>query len=88
MALLSTLGLSIGPDLTSASLSYPELRLNLYNLHTTEYVNTVFWENGQYSIDGLQMINNLLRDHRTGDVMPIDPRLLSFVYLVLSLIHI
>ena len=82
MALLSTLGLSIGPDLTSASLSYPELRLNLYNLHTTEYVNTVFWENGQYSIDGLQMINNLLRDHRTGDVMPIDPRLLSFVYLV------
>ena len=82
MALLSTLGLSVAPEMISATLAYPELKLNLYNLHTTERVNTVFWESGRYNIDALQMIDNLLRDHRTGDVMPIDPRLLSFVYLV------
>lgn len=83
MALLATLGLATTPLLADAATpTYPELRLNLYNLHTTEHIDTVFWENGQYNIDGLDLINNLLRDHRTGGVMPIDPRLLSVVYLV------
>ncbi len=81
--LLAGLGLSLAPAMASAAASsYPELRLNLYNLHTTEHVDTVFWENGNYNVDGLQLINHLLRDHRTGGIIPIDPRLLSVIYLV------
>jgi len=81
--LLSILGLSVAPGVVDAgTLAYPELNLNLYNLHTTEHINTVFWENGVYNVEGLRQINNILRDHRTGGVIPIDPRLLSVVYLV------
>jgi uncharacterized protein YcbK (DUF882 family) len=83
MAMLAAIGLSLSPALArSTSLSYPELRLNLYNLHTSEQVDTVFWANGKYNIEALNLFNNLLRDHRTGGVIPIDPRLLSVVYLV------
>ena len=83
MAMLAAMGLSLSPALaSSASLTYPELRLNLYNLHTSEQVDNVFWADGDYNTDGLQLFNNLLRDHRTGGVIPIDPRLLSVVYLV------
>lgn len=84
IAMLSALGLSVAaPGLAhSAALAYPQLKLNLYNLHTTEHADVVFWEDGEYNTDNLAKINRLLRDHRTGGVIPIDPRLLSIVYLV------
>lgn len=83
MGMLAAMGLSLSPALANAkSLTYPELRLKLYNLHTSEQVDTVFWADGDYNIEGLKLLNNLLRDHRTGEVIPIDPRLLSVVYLV------
>lgn len=82
--LSSSLGLAVTPLslLDANATSYSELRLNLYNLHTAEHLNLVFWENGNYNIESLRRINNLLRDHRTGGIIPIDPRLLSIVYLV------
>lgn len=81
--LLSILGLSVTSSLANASTStYPELKLNLYNLHTTEHIEAIFWENGSYNLKGLKLINHVLRDHRTGGVFPIDPRLLSVVYLL------
>lgn len=62
--------------------SYPQLSLNLYNLHTQESLRTVFWEDGHYNTQALRDINILLRDHRTGGVLNIDTRLLSIIYLV------
>ena len=62
--------------------SYPELSLSLYNIHTTETFNGVFWSAGAYNTDALEQINQLLRDHRTNAVIQIDPRLLSVLYLV------
>ena len=44
-------------------------------------MTTVFWQDGHYNPESLQEINWLLRDHRTGDVKFIDPRLLSILYL-------
>jgi uncharacterized protein YcbK (DUF882 family) len=49
------------------------------NLHTGESMEGVYWEQGEYVPDVLQAVNNLLRDHRTGDVYPIDPRLLDLL---------
>ncbi|MEM7257552.1 MAG: DUF882 domain-containing protein [Pseudomonadota bacterium] len=61
---------------------FPELKLKLYNLHTTESIDAVFWANGQYNIDALADLNRLLRDHRTNEIKPIDPRLFSLLYLL------
>ncbi len=62
--------------------SYPELRLKLYNLHTTEKIDTVFWQEGEFNLDALADLNHLLRDHRTGEAKSIDPKLFSVLYLL------
>jgi len=51
--------------------------LRFYHTHTGEALNRVFWSDGQYVPDALADINRLLRDHRTNEVLPIDPQLLS-----------
>lgn len=47
------------------------------NPHTGEKLNLTYFEKGRYLTDALDEINYLLRDHRTGDVHPIDPELLD-----------
>jgi uncharacterized protein YcbK (DUF882 family) len=66
---------------------YPELEhisfgpraIHLKNLHTDETLEAVYWDQGQYVPDALQAVNKVLRDFRTGDIHPIDPRLLDVV---------
>ncbi|HEX4181393.1 MAG TPA: DUF882 domain-containing protein [Caulobacteraceae bacterium] len=53
--------------------------VSLNNLHTGESMEGVYWEGGDYIPDVLDAVNNLLRDHRTGDVYPIDPKLLDLL---------
>lgn len=53
--------------------------LALRSLHTGEFVRATYWAAGRYLGEGLSQINRLLRDHRTNDVHPIDPRLLSLL---------
>ncbi len=81
LASLAVAGVPLSRAIASLS-SYPELRLNLYNIHTTETLDTTFWVNGEYDVSALQEIDYLLRDHRTGDVKQIDTRLLSIIYLI------
>jgi uncharacterized protein YcbK (DUF882 family) len=54
-------------------------RLNLFNLHTRETVDAVYWEKGDYIPAALDAINMTLRDFRSGHVWPIDVRLLDAV---------
>lgn len=54
-------------------------RLSFENLHTGERLDTVYWVNGTYQLGALRAINVLLRDFRTGDVYPIDPKLLDLL---------
>lgn len=51
----------------------------LHNLHTGESLNAVYWEGGAYRPDALAAVNHVLRDFRTGDVHPIDARLLDLL---------
>ena len=57
-----------------------ERTLALYNMHTGESAKTVFWADGEYVKDGLDEISQLLRDYRTADVIPFDPRLIDTLY--------
>jgi uncharacterized protein YcbK (DUF882 family) len=56
-----------------------ERRLSLHNLHTGEQISQPYWMQGDYLPDSLSAINNVLRDHRSGEVYPIDPGLLDLL---------
>ena len=56
--------------------------LSFYNLHTGERLRTAYRANGRYLEQGLAEIDHLLRDHRTGDVSAIDPRLIDLLYSI------
>lgn len=51
-----------------------------YHTHTSEELNITYARQRAYDIDALRRVNHFLRDHRTGDIHPIDPRLLDLLY--------
>jgi len=63
----------------SALSDLSERSLSFYNLHTSETLKTVYWQEGNYVASSLGDINRVLRDHRTGEKHEIDPRLLDLL---------
>jgi uncharacterized protein YcbK (DUF882 family) len=57
-----------------------ERSLSFFHTHTGESLEVVYWAGGRHVPEGLARIDRLLRDHRTGEVHPIDPRLLDLLY--------
>jgi len=57
----------------------PERKLSLLNLHTGESITATYWAEGQYQGSELAAINNILRDHRTGDIHQMDSELLELL---------
>lgn len=62
--------------------SQQERTLSLHNTHTGENASSVYWAAGDYIDSGLQDINSILRDHRTGEIYPIDTDLLDLLYVL------
>jgi uncharacterized protein YcbK (DUF882 family) len=58
----------------------PDRTLSLVNTHTGEELTTEFFRAGSYADESLTALNHLLRDYRTGDVAPIDPRLFDLLH--------
>lgn len=58
----------------------PPRLLSMMNLHTGERIQAEYWAKGRYLRDGMREINRLLRDHRTGAVHPMDPKLLDLIH--------
>jgi uncharacterized protein YcbK (DUF882 family) len=54
--------------------------LSLLNTHTGESLLARYCEAGQYNPQALSQLNHLLRDHRSGDAHPIDPRLFDVLF--------
>ncbi len=77
-------GLStIAPSVFANSGTAPaqgERRLRLRNLHTNEYIDAPYWIEGEYQLDALQSLNHCLRDHRSGEVIDMDPALIDTIY--------
>lgn len=57
-----------------------EKTLHLHSLHTGETVEVVFWRDGEYVQEGLDELDRMLRDHRSGDVIDMDPELFSLIH--------
>lgn len=57
-------------------------KLRLYHTHTHETLVMDYRPRGDYDADELAEISRFLRDFRTGDVHPVDPRILATLYRV------
>ncbi|WP_335582554.1 DUF882 domain-containing protein [Caulobacter sp. HMWF025] len=74
----ATVAANLQPDLIgdlidqSQVITAPPRVLSLYNLHTAEKLEAVYWENGTYVPDAVEALNHVLRDYRTGDVAPMN----------------
>lgn len=79
LGLGATAATLIASPLQAAVRAMPERALSLYNTHTGEWLKTVYWTDGGYVPRALSQISRLLRDHRSGDIHPIDPRLLDLM---------
>lgn len=80
------LGMAIGaaaglllPEVGSAELQGPKV-LRFNHTHTGEKLAVEYWRAGTYEPEGLDAVNKLMRDFRTGDVHPIDPSLLDVLH--------
>ncbi len=48
--------------------------------HTGERETVTYWRDGEYQVDSLQILDRLLRDHRTGESTRMDRALLDMLY--------
>ncbi|HTK84721.1 MAG TPA: DUF882 domain-containing protein [Patescibacteria group bacterium] len=56
--------------------------ISFVNQHTGESFSGVYRVGGKYLPEAFDKINVVLRDFRTGDVFPIDPRVIDIIYAV------
>lgn len=50
------------------------------NLHTDEKLSVTYWKDGRYAPGAADKINHILRDHYSGDVYPINLRLMDVLH--------
>lgn len=67
---------------TAKKLLFPPRRLSFYNTHTQENLTVTYFQAGRYSTAGLQKIDHILRDHRTGEIQPIERDLLNLLFAI------
>lgn len=56
--------------------------LSFHHTHTGKNLSVIYYDNESYLEPELQKINQFLSDFRTGDIHPIDTRLLDALYLL------
>lgn len=68
--------------LAADALAIRPRELSLRSLHTDERLQVRYFDEGRYLPDALSQLNRLLRDHRSGAVAAIDPRLFDVLHAV------
>jgi len=61
--------------------------LSFYNTHTHERLTVMYKNGNQYKPEAFKKINYILRNHRSGDVYPMDPKLMDFLYDLLAKVN-
>lgn len=81
LALALTVPAALAPPLALPALAaLPARELALHHQHTGETWHAVYFAEGRYSATALREASRVLRDWRTGQVTPIDPRLLDLLH--------
>lgn len=56
--------------------------ISFYNTHTQEHLKICYFQRGVYSPSAMKKINYILRDHRSGTIETIDPRLIDMLFSI------
>lgn len=72
------------PALAEARQALPRhgREISLVNIHTGEKFHGEYWYDGKYAPQAFRGIKSLMRDYRTGDRFPIDPRLMDVLFVL------
>lgn len=62
-------------------------QLAFINTHTGERFADAYWEAGNYVPDAMAAINQVMRDHRSGEVHAIDPALIDQLHTLRGLVE-
>ena len=73
-------GLATLPAQAGLAAPVHERVLTLYNTHTGERAQATYWADGEYVETEIARMNQLLRDHRSGQVFAIEPKLFDTLY--------
>jgi len=63
----------------ATAVSFAPRSVSLYNIHTGEWVRTVYWADGHYIRDAVRDINWVLRDHHSNEVRPMNAGVLDLL---------
>lgn len=78
----ATAAAAIPSPVQAALRMFEDRSLHLYNTHTGEHLSEVYWSRGKYIPESMHKLSHLLRDHRNGDIHPIDPAVLDLIAAV------
>ena len=71
------------PEIAQASTGAANGRvLHFTNVHTGEKFQGEYWSNGRYLPGAFSEIKSVMRDYRTNEKFPIDPRLMDILYVL------
>ena len=71
---------ALGRGARAADATLMPRQLHLINTHTGEELDAPYFVDGAYRPEQLGALDWLLRDYRTGDVLPIESRLFDLLY--------
>ncbi len=57
-----------------------ERSLHVYNAHTGEHLDTVYWVDGHYVPEALNQLDYVLRDHHAHEAVVMDRQLFDLLY--------
>lgn len=76
-----------GTDAFAAALAQPPVskggrEISFVNIHTGERFSGEYWSTERYLPDAFREIKSVMRDHRTNEIFPIDPRLIDILFVL------
>lgn len=85
VALMASLGILL-PGMARAEATPAAINagraVRLSNMHTGERFTGTYWANGRYLPDAFASIKSVMRDQRSNETYPIDPRLMDILFVL------
>jgi uncharacterized protein YcbK (DUF882 family) len=83
----SVAALTLVPMASACARTLERRSLSFVHTHTGESMSAAYFSDGAYQPASLARVNHLLRDFRTGDIHPIDPRVLDILFDLQTLVN-